>query len=259
MIMLDVSKSMLVQDVWGKARIDVAKDMLTRLMHTIPQTSRGIGIFAGEAQWVIPLTSDTDLVQTFLGGLDYKNLSKQWSNLGEALNVAVQRFWNDKDNKNTILLISDWGEAIPSISDATTKAIKEQEIDLLLLGIWSKDWWPIPEWVDVFWNTIAKQWQWNTVISKLESQWLESLAQQYAWNYISYTSSSTQKIARLLSNNSLVVSRFSFTLLAFCTLLAISLTLLLVCNEFFSIISDSFIQNIKQKVHHLLLTHSNGS
>ena len=65
--------------------------MLAMLLAKHP-VARGIGIFAGEAQGVIPITDDNELVMTFLAGLDHRNLTKQGTNLSEALQVAVQRF-----------------------------------------------------------------------------------------------------------------------------------------------------------------------
>jgi len=75
---------MLVQDVGGQTRLYSAKQNITELLQKIP-LSFGLTIFAGEAQRVLPFTSDRDLYLSVLRSVDDKNLRKQGSDLSAAL------------------------------------------------------------------------------------------------------------------------------------------------------------------------------
>ena len=67
MVMLDVSQSMLVYDMPDQMqRLDTAKQLIRDLVMNFPQARWGLGIFAGEAQGVLPLTDDLDVFMTFL-------------------------------------------------------------------------------------------------------------------------------------------------------------------------------------------------
>ena len=75
MVMLDVSQSMQVMDLSPSpslgegskiSRLDAAKGMVERMMSDAPQHRYGLGVFAGEAMGIAPLTDDIELYRTFL-------------------------------------------------------------------------------------------------------------------------------------------------------------------------------------------------
>lgn len=66
MVMLDVSQSMQVMDMESVSRLDAAKGMVERMMSDAPQHRYGLGVFAGEAMGIAPLTDDVELYRTFL-------------------------------------------------------------------------------------------------------------------------------------------------------------------------------------------------
>ncbi|MDP2670721.1 MAG: hypothetical protein Q8O99_07675 [bacterium] len=46
--------------------MDTAKQLISTLIAKSTPHKRGLGIFAGETQGILPLTADTDLLLTFL-------------------------------------------------------------------------------------------------------------------------------------------------------------------------------------------------
>jgi hypothetical protein len=74
--------------------------------------------------------------------------------------------------------------------------LQERTITVVFIGVWSEQWWPIIEWVDLFGNPVVKQRQGATVISKLQEQQLKKAAQQVEGTYIRATPSSSDHIHR---------------------------------------------------------------
>jgi hypothetical protein len=59
---------------------------------------------------------------------------------------------------------------------------------VIIVWVGTTAWWPIIEWVDRIGNTITTQYQWQTVISWLGEDILQSLASQTSWEYIQFDS-----------------------------------------------------------------------
>lgn len=190
MIMLDVSQSMLVQDMPNQlSRLAAAKEIVTILLQKNTQARRGIWIFAGEAQGILPLTRERNLVSTFLAWVDYQNLTKQWTSLGEAIDLWAQRFDSESPGGNMLLVFSDGGEEEVVVSESTKQILEERDIAVYLIGVWSEQGWPIIEWIDLFGNALVKQWQWAHVISKLQEEQLKKTAAQIDASYLRATPS----------------------------------------------------------------------
>ena len=197
MVMIDVSQSMLVEDMPEQiSRLAATKEIISNLLKKNTQARRGIWIFAWEAQGILPLTHDRNLVSTFLAGVDHQNLSKQWTSLSEAIALWAQRFDPESPGGNMLLVFSDWGEDEVVISEKTKTILQERGITVALVGVWSEQWWPIIEWVDLFGNPVVKQWQGETVISKLQEQQLKKTAQEVEGTYIRATPSSSDHLHR---------------------------------------------------------------
>lgn len=200
MVMLDVSQSMLVADMSEKvSRLQFAKQLIINLLQKKPQARWGIGIFAGEAQGILPLTQDANLVSTFLAGLDHQNLTKQWTRLDEAIHLGIQRFDPDSEEGNVLLIISDGWEEQVIINDTIKATIDRLWITTYLIGVGSETWWPIIEGVDLFWNPVVKQRQWTPVISTIAESALRSAATQVKWTYFRATSSTVDQLAKNIS------------------------------------------------------------
>ena len=68
MIALDVSRSMLAEDV-GMARLDLAKRSIERVVQQLDGDRVGLIVFAGEAYVQAPLTQDLAAVKLFLDAI----------------------------------------------------------------------------------------------------------------------------------------------------------------------------------------------
>lgn len=178
---LDVSKSMNVADFndWNNyyTRLDLVKKSIASFVQNHPQDRFWLVIFAWEAVSTVPLTNDHDLFLTFLDWVDYKNLVKQWSDFVDAISKWSLRF-TDKDRSKVMIFISDWWDPGDNINSSALETIKNQNkwINYFVVWVWSKDWWKIITWQDVFGRLEYQTYNWQDVISKINIPNLKEIA-----------------------------------------------------------------------------------
>jgi Ca-activated chloride channel family protein len=100
MIAIDVSKSMLAQDI-KPTRLDRAKQLLSRLIDKLANDRVGIVIFAGKAYLQMPLTGDHAAAKMYLSSAGTESVPTQGTVIGDALKMCYASF-NTKE-KNTKL------------------------------------------------------------------------------------------------------------------------------------------------------------
>lgn len=187
-IVLDVSTSMKVQDITYRnqtiSRLQAAKTLIQRAVDSIDTAERGMQVFAWASTTVLPITNDRELFLTFLQWVDRESVLEWWSDLWSAIRQAIDRFVQDTPGiRRRVVVVSDGGEESVTLDEQTIARITEQSIELLVVGVWTQEWWPIIEWTDRFGNPIVKQYQWQTVIAKLWESILTSVATQWWGSY----------------------------------------------------------------------------
>lgn len=182
---LDVSLSMQVQDMGEISRLQKAKEVILRFldMSSLPV---GFSLFSWEAQKILPFTVDDSLFATILPSLDEKNLSLQGNNIAAALESGISHF-SGEIQKGTLILLTDWGEDTIDWLERIRVVLEEKQISLVLVGVGTKKWGPIPLWSNPFGGNVFKRYQWQVVISQLEEETLKSIAEKLGGNYMSLT------------------------------------------------------------------------
>lgn len=184
MVMLDVSKSMQVADIayqkqYKIDRITTAKNLLSKMVSKQTGNRWWLGVFAGEAVGISPLTADHSLFLTFLHAVDEHNINIWGTNLIQALHRGIDRFDTKENTRGKVLMIlSDGGEEQVDIPDALQDTIKEQWIFVITIGLGTLQGGKVPEWKDLRGNIVYKNEWWQTVISKFNPGNLQSLAKQ---------------------------------------------------------------------------------
>ena len=181
---LDISKSMLVRDIEGRSRLDVAKIRMLELIRENPWLQFSLNIFAGESLRVLPFTNDIWVFQTFLAGISNDNLSVQWTELGLALSDALLNF--QADQTGTLIIFTDGDEDDISLEEEIYKALEDQWVDIVIVGVGSIEGWPIIEWVTPFWEIIYKDYEGERVMVSLNVSGLKSLAKDIGGKYVPY-------------------------------------------------------------------------
>ena len=128
LIALDLSRSMLAEDVSGKARLAAAKrgrsnDMLDQL-----RADRvGLIAFAGEAFLAAPITEDHAAVRRKLEALDPSAAAKAGSDIAAAIQLAAETFEKGAYESKALVIVTDGeelqGDAVIAAREAAGKGL----------------------------------------------------------------------------------------------------------------------------------------
>ncbi len=120
MLVLDISESMDLKDLKPN-RLEAAKKVATQFIEGRFQDRIGIVIFSGEAYSLSPLTTDYQLLKSFIKDINFKRIEKPGTAIGSALAVAINRMKESDSKSKVIILISD-GESNAGQIDPITAA-----------------------------------------------------------------------------------------------------------------------------------------
>jgi tetratricopeptide (TPR) repeat protein len=182
MIALDVSKSMLAQDI-KPSRLDRAKQVLGKLIDRLTNDRIGIVIFAGKAYLQMPLTGDHGAAKLFLSSSTPDAVPTQGTVIGDALKMCFASF-NAKEKKyKAVVLISD-GEDHDEKATGIASQMAAEGVVINTIGIGSPGGAPI---IDATTNDTKKDNEGNVVISKLNEAELMSIAEKGNGTYQLFT------------------------------------------------------------------------
>ena len=140
MVLLDISRSMNVQDVYPD-RLTFAKNRLSWWMEQMKGTEIGIMAFAKDAFLVAPLSLDTASLQFLLQGVQSDMVSRQGTDIANALRQS-QKLFHENDLKE-LFIISDGGEE--KDIEAAIDVAKELALRVHVMVVGTEKGGPIPE------------------------------------------------------------------------------------------------------------------
>lgn len=171
MICLDVSNSMLAQDIQPN-RLEKAKQMLSKLTDSFSNDKVGLIVFAGDAFTQLPITSDYISAKMFLSSITPSMVPTQGTAIGAAINLAARSFTPNETSAKTIILITD-GENHEDDAVGAAKQADGKGISVNIIGIGDLNGSPIPVGNS---NNYMKDNQGNVVITKLNEQMCQQIA-----------------------------------------------------------------------------------
>jgi Ca-activated chloride channel family protein len=171
MIVLDVSKSMLAEDI-KPSRLDRAKELLTLLMNKLENDRVGLVLFAGRAYMQMPLTTDHSAAKMYIQDASPNAVPTQGTVIAEALDMANHAFNSKEQKYKAIILISD-GEDHDPDAEKMAQALAKNGVMINTVGIGSPDGAPI---IDPTTKQLKKDADGQTVISKLNEAELHHLS-----------------------------------------------------------------------------------
>lgn len=142
MIALDISNSMLAQDV-QPSRLAKAKRLVAQLVEKMQNDKVGMIVFAGDAFTQLPITSDYISAKMFLESIDPSLISKQGTAIGAAINLGIKSFTPQEGVGRTLIVITD-GENHEGGALEAAKAAAEKGIQVNVLGVGFPEGAPIP-------------------------------------------------------------------------------------------------------------------
>lgn len=187
-IALDVSLSMKAEDI-KPSRLDKAKFEIQNLIDRLSGDRIGLIVFAGEAYTQFPLTTDYSAANLFLDVVDVDVVPQPGTSIGSAIQRAMESFDFNEQTTKVVVIITDGenteGDAFEAAEEAAKKGIL-----LYTVGLGSPAGAPIP-----IYNASGQQTDFkrdragNVVVSKLDEEALERIANSASGKYFRGTSS----------------------------------------------------------------------
>lgn len=173
MIALDVSSSMLAQDILPN-RLEKSKQAISRLIDQLEGDRIGLVIFAGKAYTQLPITTDYAAAKMFLSTINTNSVAVQGTAIGEAIDFCTNSFGSSKANK-AIIIITDGEDHEGGVMEQAEAAVKKG-ITVYTIGMGLPEGAPIPIFNGNVQTGFKKDREGNVVVSRLD----ESLLQQVA-------------------------------------------------------------------------------
>lgn len=171
MLVVDVSNSMLAEDI-EPSRMERTRYAISRLVEGMKEDRVGLVAFAGEAEVLLPITSDYKMAESKVRSLSPSIISNQGTDIGAALELATLSFTassNDKNNR-VVVLITD-GEAHDEGAIAAAEVAKREGITICAIGIGT----PEGETLKIGGRYIEDE-SGNMVVTKLNEELLQQVA-----------------------------------------------------------------------------------
>lgn len=106
MLLIDISESMKIED-FRPNRLEAAKKTARAFIGGRFQDRIGLVVFSGEAFSKSPLTSDYDLLNTYIDDIDFELIEKSGTAIGSALAVGTNRMRESETKSKVMILLSD--------------------------------------------------------------------------------------------------------------------------------------------------------
>ena len=189
MIALDISNSMLAQDV-QPSRLEKAKRLISKLVDGMENDKVGMIVFAGDAFTQLPITSDYISAKMFLESISPSLISKQGTAIGAAINLAARSFTPQEGVGRAIVVITDGenheGGAVEAAKEAAKKGIQVN-----VLGVGLPDGAPIP--IEGS-NDFRRDREGNVIVTRLNEAMCQEIAKEGNGIYVRVdNSNSAQK------------------------------------------------------------------
>jgi hypothetical protein len=205
---IDVSKSMKVADFeYGNSkysRLESSKYLINDYLDNNINNNYWLVVFAWESLEILPFTKSNDLYKTILSWVDDNNLTKVWTDLNSVFDSILSFFKDDETIWTVVILTDGWDSIDFELLKQKIKNIKEKNLEIIIVWVWTMDWDFIPEWNDIFWNINYKIYKWEKIISTLNEKDLKNLANKYDFEYIRFESiPDMKKIWDLITKNTI--------------------------------------------------------
>jgi len=178
MIALDLSRSMLVQDV-PPSRLERSRLLVRSLLDGLRGERVGLIVFAGTAFVQVPMSSDYQILEEFLPELKPEYMPQGGSDYDGLLRAALGGFSPAADTDRYLVVLSD-GEAQDESWRKQLPAVKERGIHVIALGVGTTAGGFIP---DSKTGAFLKDPRGAVVLSRLEPATLQALASETAGTY----------------------------------------------------------------------------
>ena len=187
---VDVSKSMLAEDI-APNRLEKAKRLVSEIINQLASDRIGIIAYAGQAYPQLPITTDYGAAKMFLQSMNTDMLTSQGTAIDQAIELATT-YYDDAEQTNRVLFIISDGEdhsegsTIDAVEDAA-----DEGIIIYTIGVGKEKGAPIPIKRNGILESLKKDSQGETVITKLNESVLVDIANEGDGQYIDGSNTET--------------------------------------------------------------------
>jgi Ca-activated chloride channel homolog len=118
MIALDISQSMLIED-FTPNRLEAAKQVALDFIQGRVQDRIGIVVFSGDAFSLAPLTTDYDLLRSYVKEINFEMIENRGTAIGSAMAVVTNRMRESESKSKVCILLSDGDNTAGNIDPVT--------------------------------------------------------------------------------------------------------------------------------------------
>ncbi len=122
MLVIDISQSMQIED-FKPNRLEAAKDVAEKFISGRFQDRIGMVIFSGDAYSLSPLTTDYELLKTYIEDINFDMIENRGTAIGSALAVATNRMRESDSQSKVVILLSDGDNTAGNIDPITAANI----------------------------------------------------------------------------------------------------------------------------------------
>lgn len=118
MLAIDISQSMQIED-FTPNRLQAAKVVAENFIEGRMQDRIGIVVFSGDAFSLAPLTTDYDLLKSYLKDISFEMIENRGTAIGSAMAVVTNRMRESESKSKVCILLSDGDNTAGNIDPIT--------------------------------------------------------------------------------------------------------------------------------------------
>lgn len=118
MIALDISQSMQIED-FTPNRLEAAKKVALDFIKGRVQDRIGLVVFSGDAFSLAPLTTDYDLLRSYINEINFEMIENRGTAIGSAMAVVTNRMRESESKSKVCILLSDGDNTAGNIDPIT--------------------------------------------------------------------------------------------------------------------------------------------
>ncbi len=206
MIALDVSESMKAEDIKPN-RLESAKQEISPMLDKLENDRIGLIVFAGESYLQLPLTTDYSAARLVLSAVDVDAVPVPGTAIGSSIKLAMKSFAEGERKHKVVVVITD-GENHEDDAVAAAKDANGEGVIVHTIGMGLAEGAPIPIYQNGVVTGFKKDNEGNTVITKLDPEALQQIADAGGGKFIRATNQQTELDAVLKEIQSMEKKEF---------------------------------------------------
>jgi Ca-activated chloride channel homolog len=184
MLLLDLSASMKATDI-SPTRMQAAKTALKSFIDRMETDRIGLVIFAGSVSMQSPLTLDYRTAKMMIDIVGTDFLPVDGTAIGDALQYALEKIEPEARKSAVLILLTDGENTKGKPPVEVVTKIREAGTRVYTIGLGTPEGAKIPDGVDEKGNPKFKTYLGEAVVTKLDPQLLERIAQETGGKYFS--------------------------------------------------------------------------